>query len=90
MADWTQEEKLNALNVFEQKYADLRKQEITSRAPAELLYHSMAIDLQCEVTALREALEELVDGIEDGGGTDGNGDTFDITKACKLLTRIPK
>ena len=36
---------------------------------------------------LLEALVELVDGIEDGGGYDGNGDVFDIRKACAAIDR---
>jgi len=57
MAEWTQEERLSALNYFEARYAVLRGQERSSRAPAELLYHSIAIDLQCSVIALRGALQ---------------------------------
>lgn len=41
--------------------------------------------IQQKVQVLSEALTELVDGIEDGGGTDGNGDTFDLTKAIAAL-----
>jgi len=35
--------------------------------------------------ALHEALSELVDGIEDAGGHDENGDVFDIGKAVAAL-----
>lgn len=58
-AQWSSQERFSALTIFEEKYADLRRQEKTSRAPTELLYHAIGVDLQCEVTALRKALEVI-------------------------------
>lgn len=41
------------------------------------------------VRDLTRALQELCGGIEDGGGTDGNGDMFDLSEAIAALSRIP-
>lgn len=54
--EFTAEEKFAALNDFEARYAALRKEERTSRAPAELLYHKIATDLQATVNRLRAAI----------------------------------
>jgi len=51
-------------------------------ASAEKRMQTPAVDVE---RALYEALSELVDGIEDGGGHDGNGDVFDIAKACAAI-----
>jgi hypothetical protein len=49
-------------------------------------HHSKRADKAEAVSALLlDALVELVDAIEDGGGHDENGDVFDIRKACAAI-----
>ena len=60
---------------------------ITPRASAPMRQRLAAAELRAD--ALMEALSELVNGIEDAGGRDENGDVFDVWKACEALTRTP-
>jgi hypothetical protein len=42
-------------------------------------------ELELQLQEARSVIEELCDGIEDGGGTDGNGDTFDLRRSIAFL-----
>lgn len=57
--EFSQEEKLAGLIAFEALYQARRNDERSWRAPAELLYHSIATELQIELTRANARIAEL-------------------------------
>jgi hypothetical protein len=99
MADWTKEEKLAAAEKIAtirygvehtKTWRDSQVQAVLKAFswdadPNMHIHVSFALDLQCEVTALREMLNHLVRYMEDA-----DNDLLIVEDARALLDRIPK